>query len=183
MGFIAGKPSKDLYKAWRKCVKDQMTARNFLLLNDKPASYHDMDFLPIYSGMRVLLPACDHIATGVAENNQEDIIKVEEAFVDLIKNCVKKLEDTKKRANGFLVNLWLVPAQVRMALTLLPAGAPVLWGLATIIPNLGQLPQNPPVAIIPGAPQAPVQIVNLAPPPHVVVAPQGNGSGSGSILP
>jgi len=35
--FTAGKPSEDLYKSWRKCVKHQMTARNFVLVNDKPA--------------------------------------------------------------------------------------------------------------------------------------------------
>jgi len=47
MGFTVGKPSEDLYKAWRKCVKDLMTARNFVLLNNKPASYPDADYLPI----------------------------------------------------------------------------------------------------------------------------------------
>jgi len=163
-------------------VKDQMTARNLVLSNDKPANYPDADFLPIYTGMRALLPACDLIATAGAANNQAYIMDVEEVVVDLIKDCVKKLEDTKRRTNGVLVNPWLVPAQMTLDSTVLPLGAPVLWGSATDIPNLGQLPQSLPVAIIRGAPHPPAQQDNLAPPPHVVGASQGNSGASGSVL-
>ena len=183
MAFTAGKPSENLYKAWRKCVKDQITERNFVLVNGKPASYRDTDFLPIYTGRRALLPACDLIATAVAANNQADITEVKEALVDLIKDCVKKLQDTKKRANGVLANPYLAPAQVTLNPTLLPPGTPVLSRSATVIPNPGQLPQNPLVAIIRGALYPQVQQVNLAPAPQVVVAPQGNGDASGSVLP
>jgi len=53
-----------------------------------------------------------------------------------------------------------------------------------VIPNPGQLPQNPLVAIIPGVPQPQVQQVNLAPPPpQGIVAPQGHSGGSESVLP
>jgi len=131
MGFTAGKPSEDLYKTWRKCVNDQITARNFVLVNDKPASYSDADFLPIYTGMKALLPACDLIATTVAANNQAHVTDVEEVLVDLIKDCVKKLQDTNKRTNGVLANPWLAPAQVTLDPTLLLPGAPFLCGSAT----------------------------------------------------
>jgi len=164
-------------------MKDQMTARHFVLPNDKPANYNDTDFLPIYTGMKALLPACDLIATAAAAINQAHITDANEAVIDLIKDCVNKLQDTKKRANGFLANQWVAPTQVTLDPMLLPLGAPVLWGLATVIPNLGQLPQNPPVAIIPGAPQPQAQQVNLTPPAQVIVAPQGNGGASGSVLP
>jgi len=73
-----------------------MTARNFVLVNDKPASYPKADFLPIYTGMRALLPACDLIATAIAVNNQAHITDVEEALIDLIKDCVKKVQDMTK---------------------------------------------------------------------------------------
>jgi len=97
-----------------------MTTRNFVLVNDKPASYPDADFLLIYTGMRALLPARDLITTAVAAYNQVHIMDVEEALVDLIKDCVKKLQDTKTRANGVLVNPWLAPVQVILDPTLLP---------------------------------------------------------------
>jgi len=183
MGFTAGKPSEDLYNAWRKCVKDQMTARNFMLVKDKPASYPDADFLLMYTEMSALLPTCDLIATAVAANNQAYIMNVEERLVDLIKDCGKKLQDTKKRANCVLANPGLALAQVTLDATLLPPGAPVLWGSATLLPNPGQLPQIPPVAIIPGALQPQAQQVNLTPSLQVVVAPHGNGGVSGSVLP
>jgi len=126
MGFTAGKPSKDLYNAWRKCVKDEMTARNSVLPNDKPANYTEVDFLSIYIGIRALLPAFDLIATAMAANNQAHIMDLEEAVVDLIKDAVKKLEHTKRRASGVLVNPWLAPTQVILDPTLLHPGAPVL---------------------------------------------------------
>jgi len=46
--------------------------------------------------MRALLPACDLMATAVAANNQSHITEVEEELVDEIKDCLKKLQDTKK---------------------------------------------------------------------------------------
>jgi len=133
--------------------------------------------------MRALLPACNLIATAVAANNQAHITDFEEAVVDLIKDSVKKLEHTKIRASGVPANPWLALVQVTLEPRLLPPGAPVLWGSAMLIPNPGQVLQNPPVAIIPGAPQPQDQQVNLAPPPQVIVAPQGNGGLSGSVLP
>jgi len=51
-----------------------------------------------------------------------------------------------------------------------------------VIPNPVQLPQNPLVAIILGAPEPQGQQVNLAPPAQVVVA-QRNGGASGSVQP
>jgi len=77
-------------------VKDQMTARNFVLVNHKHARYPDRDFRQIYTGLRTLLPACDLIATAVFANNQAHIRDVEDVLVDLIKHCVKKLQDTTK---------------------------------------------------------------------------------------
>jgi len=164
-------------------VKDQMTARNFVLVNDKGAGHSVADFLPIYTCMGGLLPVCDLIATAVAANNQAHITEVEEVLIDLIKDCVKKLQDTKTRANGILANPWLAPAQVTLDLRLLLPGTSVLWGSATVIPNTGQLAQLPLVAIIPGALQPQVPPVNLAPPPSEILAPQGNGGVSGSLLP
>jgi len=152
MGFTAGKPSENLYKTERKCVKNQMTARNFLLVNVKPTSHSDVDFLPIYTGMRASLPAGDPIATAVTANNQAHKTDIEEVLIDFIKDWVKKLQDRKKKANCLLVNQGLGPAQVTLDPTFLPPGATDLWGSVMVIPNPGQLPQNPQVAIIPGAP-------------------------------
>ena len=77
-------------------MKEQMTARNFVVGNDKPSSYPHKDFLPIYTGLRPLLPACDLITTAVAANNLADKTDIEEVLLDLIKDCVKKLQDTKQ---------------------------------------------------------------------------------------
>jgi len=103
-----------------------MTARNFVLPNDKPANYPDLDFLPISTVIRALLLACDLIATAAAANNQAHITVVEETVVDIIKDCVKKLQDPKRRANGVLANPWLAPAHVTSDPTVLPPGVPVL---------------------------------------------------------
>jgi len=82
MGFTAGKPRENLHKTWRKWVKDQMTARNFVLVNDKPASDPDADFLQMYTGMRAVSPAREVVDTAVAGNNEAHIKVVEEALVD-----------------------------------------------------------------------------------------------------
>jgi len=86
------------------------------------------------------LLACDLISTALAANNQAHITDVEEALVALIKDCVTKMQDTRKRANRVLENRWLAPAQVKLDPTLLPLRATVLWGSATVLPNPGQLP-------------------------------------------
>ena len=164
-------------------MKDQMTAQNIVLSNDNPATYPGVDFLPMYTGMWALLPASDIIANATAANNKAHKTDVEEAVVDVIKDCVKKLQDTKTGANGVLANPGLAPAQETLDPTLLHPGAHVPWGSATVLPNPGHLPQNPPLAIMPGAPQPQAQQVNLAPPPQVVVAPEGNSGASASVLP
>ena len=164
-------------------MKDQTTAQNFVPPNVKPANYPEADFLPIYTGMRALLPEWHLIPTTVAANNQADIREVKEVVVDIIKDRVKKLQDTNKRAMGVPASLLLAPAQMTLDPTLQPPGAPVLWASATVIPNPGQLPQNPLVVIILGAPQPQEQQVNRIPPPQVVVALLGNGGPSGTVLP
>ena len=150
---------------------------NFVLVNNKPKSYPDAKSIQIYMGMRTLLPACNRLVTAVAANDLAGITDIEEALVNLINDCCVKLRNTKNNKNGALPNPGLAPAQVAVNATLLPPGAPVLWGLATVIPNPGQLPQNPPVAIIPAA--APAQLVqvqmpNVGAPGGMVVQPGVN---------
>ena len=134
-----------------------MTAKNFVFPNDKPANSPDAHFLLIYTGIKAFLTAYNLITTAAAANNQAYVMDIEKGVIDQIKDSVKKLQDTKRRANGVLVNQWLALALLILDPTSLALGTPVLWYSAMLLPNPSQLSQNSPVAIIPGAPDPQVQ--------------------------
>ena len=69
MGFTQGQAQKKMYGAWRNWAKDQMIARGFVPAGRMVKDFSDSDFLPIYTGMRTLGPACDLIVSAVAAND------------------------------------------------------------------------------------------------------------------
>jgi len=54
----------------------------------------DVEFLQIVAGLRQLRPAYDELATASAANNIPGMGEVEEAVVQLVKDCGKKLTNT-----------------------------------------------------------------------------------------
>jgi hypothetical protein len=149
LGFTDEPNQRLLYTVWRNCAKDQMIARNFAPVQRKAANFPDADFLPIYTGMRTLRPACDYIVSAVAANNLQRIVDIEEAVVELVKDSCRKLNDTNNKGRMIVPNPAIPPAQVVVHASLLPPGAPNQWGAATTIHNPGQLPQNIPAANLP----------------------------------
>jgi len=93
-----GIPDYDhLYGEWREAVKDQMLARGFRKIHTFP----DHHFQQIVAGMRTLRPACDSLVTGVAANNRGVMRQIDEAVVQLVKDCGVKLRTTMKtRSTG-----------------------------------------------------------------------------------
>jgi len=76
-----------LYGEWRESVKDQMLARVFRTIRTFP----DHHFQRIVAGMRTLRPACDSLVTAAAANNRAVMRQINEAVVQLVKNCGVKL--------------------------------------------------------------------------------------------
>ena len=78
-------------------MKDQMIARGFAPLGRKAPNFPDANFLPIYTGMRTLRPACDYIVSAVAVNNMQRLENIEEAAVELVKDSCPKLNNTNNQ--------------------------------------------------------------------------------------
>jgi len=55
MGFTQAQTQKKMYTEWRNCTKDQMIARGFPPRRRMTKCFPDADFLPIYTGMRIVL--------------------------------------------------------------------------------------------------------------------------------
>ena len=173
LGFTEDPNEKVLYTVWRNCVKDQMIARGFAPPGRKATNFPDADFLPIYTGMRTLRPACDYIVSAVAANDMQRLENIEEAVVELVKDSCRKLNNTNNQGNMRVPNPLIPPAQVVVAVSLLPPGAPNQWGAATTIHNPGQLPQNVPQANLPaGQPLAQAQPGGNPPQGQIVPAAQ-----------
>ena len=91
MGFTQVQAQKKMYTAWRNCAKYPMIARGFAPAGRMARTFPDANFLPIYTGMRTLHPACDHIVSAVAANDMHHLVDIEEAVVELVKHSCRKL--------------------------------------------------------------------------------------------
>jgi len=91
MGIAVGLQGDTIYGAWRDPVKDQMLARGYQTdLHHGP----DAEFLQIVTVFRQLRPACDELASTSAANDIPGMQEVDEAVVQLVKDCGKKLTNT-----------------------------------------------------------------------------------------
>jgi len=158
-----------LYGEWGEAVKDQILARGFR----KIPTFPDHHFQQIVAGMRTLRPACDSLVTAAAANNRAVMRQIDEAVVQLVKDCGVKLRTTVKNRstglaplgqNGVLYN------QIMLSDRLVPPNAPDQWGPATTVPNPGPVPQNVPPAYPPQVQNVPAHHGNYLPPAQGVVA-------------
>ena len=92
------KPSPE-YLYWRDAVKDQMLARGYISDN---WHFPDAEFQQIVGGMRILKPACDELATASAANNRASMQEIDEAVLQLVKDCGKKLANTIRTKTTYL---------------------------------------------------------------------------------
>jgi len=84
------------YLCWRDAVKDQMLARGYISDN---WHFPDAEFQQIAEGMGRLKPACDELATASAANNMASMHEIDEAVLQLVKDCGKKLANTIRTNN------------------------------------------------------------------------------------
>jgi len=91
MGIAVGLKADAIYGAWRDAVKHQMLARGY---QTDLHHFLDAEFLQIVAGFRQLRPACDELASASAANDIPGMQKVDEAVVQLVKDCGKKLTNT-----------------------------------------------------------------------------------------
>ena len=157
------------YLCWRDAVKDQMLARGYISDN---WHFPDAEFQQIVEGMRRLKPACDELATASAANNMASMQEIDEAVLQLVTDCGRKLANTIRTNNQVPPPGPGVPAaQVIVRPMLLPLNAPpqCQWSIATpVVPNAGPVGQNSPLANAPGpaqnvpAPPANPQVQNIA---------------------
>jgi len=158
-----------LYGEWREAVKDQMLARGFRKIRTFP----DHHFQQIVAGMRTLRPACDSLVTAAAANNRAVMRQIDEAVVQLVKDCGVKLRTTVKNPSTGLAPLGqngVFYDQIMLSDRLLPPNAPDQWGPATTVPNPGPVPQNVPPAYPPQAQNVPAHHGNYLPPAQGVAA-------------
>jgi len=162
------KPPPD-YLCWWDAVKDQMLARGYISDN---WHFPDAEFQQIVEGIRRLKPACDELSTESAANNMASMQDIDEAVLELVKYCGKKLANTIRTNNHVPPpGPGVPPAQVIVRPMLLPLNAPrqCQWSIATaVVPNAGPVGQNAPLANAPGpaqnipAPPANAQAQNIA---------------------
>jgi len=142
------------YLCWRDAVKDQMLARGYISEN---WHFPDAEFQQIVEGMRRLKPACDELATASAANKMASMQEIDEAVLQLVKDCGKKLANTIRTNNHVPPpGPGVPPAQVIVRPMLVPLNAPpqCQWSIATaVVPNAGPVGQNAPLAHGPGAAQ------------------------------
>ena len=87
MGIAVGLQGDAIYGAWRDAVKDPTLARGY---ETDLHHFPDAEFLQIVAGFRQLRPACDELATVSAVNDIPGMQEMEEAVVQLVKDCGKK---------------------------------------------------------------------------------------------
>jgi len=142
------------YLYWRDAVKDQMSARGSISDN---WHFPDAEFVRIVEGMRRLKPARDELATASAANNMASMQVIDEAVLQMVKDCGKKLANTNRTNNHAPPpGPGTPPAQVIVRPMLLPLNAPpqCQWSIATpVVPNAGPVGQNAPLANAPGRAQ------------------------------
>ena len=56
--------------------------------------FPDAEFQQILEGMRRLKPACDELGTASGANNMASMQEIDEAVLQLVKDCGKKLANT-----------------------------------------------------------------------------------------
>jgi len=113
----------DLNGEWRQAVKDQMLGRGFRKIRIFP----DHHFLQIVASMRTLRPACASLATAAAANNRAVMRQIDEAVVQLVKDCGVKLRTTGKNRSTGLAPLGqngVFYDQIMVSDRLLPPNAP-----------------------------------------------------------
>jgi len=135
MGCIQVQAEMKMYREGRNCAMDQMIARGFTPAGRIANNYPDADFLPIYTCMRTLHPACDVIVSTVAANDMHCLEDGEEAVVELVKDSCQKLNDTNYKGKVVVPNLAIPRGQVVVHAWLVTPGAPTQWGAATNIGN------------------------------------------------
>jgi len=147
-----------------------MLARGFRKIRTFPDHY----FQQIVAGMRTLRHACDILVTAAAANNRVVLRQIDEAVVQLVKDCGLKLRTTVKNRSTGLAPLGqngVFYNQIMLSDRLLPPNAPDQWGPATTVPNPGPVPQNLPPAYPPQAQNVPAHHGNYLPPAQGVAAP------------
>ena len=130
-----------------------MLARGYISDN---AHFPDAEFQQIVAGMRRLKPACYELATASAANNMASMQGIDEAVLQLVKDCGKKLTKTIRTNNDVPPpGPGVPPAQVIVNPILLPLNAlpQCQWSIATAVPNAGPVGQNAPQANAPGPAQ------------------------------
>ena len=115
-----------------------MFARGYILDN---WHFPDAEFQQIIEGMRRLKPARDELATASAANNIASMQEIDEAVLQLVKDCGKQLANTIRINNHVPPPGSGVPcAHVIVRPMLLPLNAPpqCQWSMATaVVPNAG----------------------------------------------
>jgi len=125
MGIPAGNIADPLYGKVRDTVKNQMLPRGYL---EDLHHFPDVEFPQIVTGMRQLRPACNELATRSAANDISIMQEVDEAVIQLIKDCDKKLTYTIKRPKKrFPLVPGVPPGLVRVPDILLPANTACNW--------------------------------------------------------
>jgi len=152
--------------------------------------FPEAEFQQIVAGMRRLKPACDELATASAANKMASMQESDEAVLQLVKDCGKKLTKTIENKNHVPPpGPGVPPAQVILNPILLPLNTPpqCQWSIATAVPNAGPVVQNAPQANAPGpaenvpAPPANPQAQNNPPPPGPPI-PQAQSHGPRPVI-
>jgi len=76
------------YLTWWNAEKDQMLAKGYITNNSQ---FSDSEFQQIVRGIRRLKPAYDELTTASAVNNMPSRQEIDEAVLQLVKDCGKKL--------------------------------------------------------------------------------------------
>ena len=161
-------------------MKDQLVARNFANL----ATFPDADFYQIVEVLRRFRPACDTLAIASTANNVIGMQQVDDAVVQIAKDCGRKLMNTL--ANPAAAQLrgakvaplgqpGVPPAQVIIPNLLLPTNCPAQWGPPLPV-HVAVVQQPAQVAVVQqlvqvAVVQQPAQVIVVQQPAQVAVAP------------
>jgi len=148
-------------------------------------TFLDHHFQLIVVGMRTLRPAWNTIVTAAAANNRAVMRQIDEAVVQLVKDCGVRLRTTVKNHSTGLAPLGqngVFYDQLMLSDRLLPANAPDQWGPPTTVRNPGPVSQNVPPAYPPPEQNVPAYHGKYLPPAHGV-AVQNVPAHHGNYLP
>jgi len=134
---------------------------------------HHFQEMVTASGMRTLRPPCDRLVTAAATNNTAVMSQIDEAVVQLVKDCGVKLRTmVKNRSTGLapLGQNGVFHDHIMLRDRLLRPNAPDMWGPATAVPNPGPFPQNVTLAYHPQVQNVPAHYGNYLPPAQGLAA-------------